>query len=116
MVDQGEWLTYAMGELAKIFRRERVQPLAKLIPRLQYGIREELLPLVQLKGVGRVRARNLRRAGYNTLRDLQKASAGDLSRIPTIGNALAISIKEQLGKEIKPQELAGQTALSEWDR
>jgi helicase len=114
MVDQGEWLTYAMAELAKIFRRERVKPLAKLIPRLQYGIKEELLPLVQLRGVGRVRARNLRRAGYNTLRELQKASAGDLSRIPTIGNALAVSIKEQLGKEIKPQELAGQTALSEW--
>ncbi len=114
MVDQGEWLEYAMGELAKIFRRERIQPLAKLIPRLQYGIKEELLPLVQLRGVGRVRARNLRKAGYQTPRDLQKASAGDLSRIPTIGNSLAISIKEQLGKEVKAQELAGQTALSEW--
>jgi len=115
MVDQGEWLVYAMGELAKIFRRERVKPLAKLIPRLQYGIKEELLPLVRLRGVGRVRARNLLRAGYRRLVDLQNASAGDLSRIPAIGNALAISIKEQLGKEIKPQELAGQTALSEWE-
>ncbi|TLZ51413.1 MAG: DEAD/DEAH box helicase, partial [Methanobacteriota archaeon] len=114
MVDQGEWLLYAMGELAKIFSRPRVQPLAKLIPRLQYGIKEELLPLVQLKGVGLVRARNLVRAGYRKLADLQKASAGDLSRIPTIGNNLAISIKEQLGKTVKPQELAGQTALSEW--
>jgi helicase len=114
MVDQGEWLVYAMGELAKIFRRERVKPLAKLIPRLQYGIKEELLPLVQLRGVGRVRARNLLKAGYRRLADLQKISAGDLSRIPTIGNSLAISIKEQLGKTIKPQEMAGQTALSEW--
>jgi helicase len=114
MVDQGEWLLYAMGELAKIFSRPRIQPLAKLIPRLQYGIKEELLPLVQLKGVGRVRARNLVRAGYRKLADLQKASAGDLSRVATIGNALAISIKEQLGKQVKPQELAGQTALSEW--
>jgi helicase len=100
MVDQGEWLTYAMGELAKIFRRERVKPLAKLIPRLQYGIKEELLPLVQLRGVGRVRARSLLRAGYRKLADLQKASAGDLSRVPAIGNALAISIKEQLGREV----------------
>ena len=114
MVDQGEWLVYAMGELAKIFHKARVRPLAKLIPRLQYGIKEELLPLVQLRGVGRVRARNLVRAGYRTLKELQKASAGDLSRVPTIGNALAVRIKEQLGKEVKPQELAGQTALSEW--
>jgi len=114
MVDQGEWLVYAIGEIAKIFRRERVKPLAKLIPRLQYGIQEELLPLVQLRGVGRVRARHLLRAGYRKLADLQKVSAGDLSRIPTIGNALAISIKEQLGKVVKPQEMAGQTALSEW--
>ncbi|MBI4415949.1 MAG: DEAD/DEAH box helicase [Euryarchaeota archaeon] len=114
MVDQAEWLTYATAELAKIFNRDRVKPLAKLLPRLQYGIKEDLLPLVQLRGVGRVRARALVRAGYRTLRELQKASAGDLSRVPTIGNALAISIKEQLGKEVKPQELAGQTALSEW--
>jgi len=114
MVDQGEWLVYAMGELAKIFRRERVKPLAKLIPRLQYGIREELLPLVQLRGVGRVRARHLRSAGYTSLRKLQEARAGDLAKVPTISDKLAISIKEQLGKEVKPQELAGQTALSEW--
>ncbi len=114
MVDQGGWLVYAMGELAKIFSRPRIQPLAKLIPRLQYGIKEELLPLVQLRGVGRVRARNLVRAGYRKLADLQKASAGDLSRVPTIGNNLAISIKEQLGKQVKAQEMAGQTALSEW--
>ncbi len=114
MVDQAEWLTYATAELAKIFNRDRVKPLAKLLPRLQYGIREDLLPLVQLRGVGRVRARNLLRAGYRKLADLQKASAGDLSRVPAIGNALAVSIKEQLGKTIRPQELAGQTALSEW--
>jgi len=29
-------------------------------------------------------------------------------------NALPISIKEQLGKTVKAQEMAGQTALSEW--
>lgn len=114
MVDQGEWLVYAMGELAKIFRRERVKPLAKLIPRMAKGIKEELLPLTQIRGVGRVRARALFAAKYTTLRELQKASAGDLARIPTIGPNLAISIKEQLGKGIKPQELAGQTALSEF--
>jgi len=32
----------------------------------------------------------------------------------TLGDSLAVSIKEPLGKTIKPQELAGQTALSEW--
>jgi helicase len=114
MVDQGEWLVYAMGELAKIFRKERIKTIAKLLPRMEKGIKEELLPLTQIRGVGRVRARALFNAKYTNLRELQKASAGDLARIPTIGPSLAISIKEQLGKTIKPQELAGQTALSEF--
>jgi len=34
-----------------------------------------------------------------------------VSTPPAIGNALAISIKEQLGKVVKPQEMAGQIAL-----
>jgi len=69
-----------MGELAIIFRRERVKPLSKLVPRLQYGIKAELVELVSLRGVGRVRARNLHTAGYTTLKKLQLTRAADLAK------------------------------------
>ncbi len=114
MVDQGVWLTYAMSELGKIFNKKKVRDLTRLMLRVQYGIKEEVLELIQLRGVGRVRARALYSRGYRTLRDLQKADPGDLARIPTIGPALAKKIAEQLGGKAAMKRLAGQAELGEF--
>src|SRR2546426_1445914 len=51
-----------------------------------YGIKEELLELISLRGVGRVRGRALFQRGFKTLKDLQKANPSDLAHIPTIGD------------------------------
>jgi len=114
MVDQGVWLMYAMSELGKIFNKKKVMRLTRLMLRIQYGIKEELLDLIQLRGVGRVRARALFARGFKTLRDLQKANPGDLARIPTIGPALATRIAEQLGGKAAMKKLAGQAELGEF--
>src|SRR2546426_8012084 len=114
MVDQGVWLMYAMSELGKIFNKKKVMPLTRLMIRIQYGIKEELLDLVQLRGVGRVRARALFGRGLKTLRELQKANPGDLARIPAIGPALATRIAEQLGGKAAMKKLAGQAELGEF--
>ena len=114
IVDQGVWLMYAMAELGKIFNKKKVMPLTRLMIRIQYGIKEELLDLVQLRGVGRVRARALFGRGLKTLRDLQKANPGDLARIPAIGPALATKITEQLHGKTAMKKLAGQAELGEF--
>jgi len=77
-------------------------------------VKEELLELVSLRGVGRVRARALVQAGYRTLRDLQKADANALARIPVIGQAVAKRIKEQLGEQVDTREMEGQAALGDF--
>ena len=114
MTDQGEWLLYSMAELARIFAKGKVAALSRLVARVRYGVREELLELVQLRGIGRVRARALQARGYGTLRDLQRADAGDLARIPTVGPAVAKGIKEQLGERTLAKRLAGQANLGEF--
>jgi len=116
MTDQGRWLLYSMQELGRLFNKARVRKLSRLVLRQQYGVKEELLDLVQLKGVGRVRGRALFARGYKNMRDLQKAEAGDLARIPTIGPALAKRIKEQLGRgeEVADGPLAGQSGLADF--
>lgn len=114
MTDQAEWLLYSMAELGRIFNKRKVRALTRLTTRVQYGVREELLELISLRGVGRVRGRALFQRGYRTLRDLQKANPNDLSRIPTIGSSLAVKIKEQVGVPVDVREVEGQAALGDF--
>jgi helicase len=64
--------------------------------RVKYGIRAELLPLVQLRNIGRVRARNLFRRGIKGIGALKQASLQELSNI--LGPRVALNVKEQLGQ------------------
>ncbi|HYT18382.1 MAG TPA: DEAD/DEAH box helicase [Thermoplasmata archaeon] len=114
MTDQAEWLLYSMGELGRIFNKKKVRALTRLTIQVQYGIKEELLELISLRGVGRVRGRALFQRGYKTLKDLQKANPSDLARIPTIGSTLAMKIKEQVGVPVDVREIEGQAALGDF--
>jgi len=94
-----EWLLHAAGVIAELFEFKKLTfTLEDLRMRIQYGIREELLELVSLKGVGRIRARNLHDKGYKHLKDLKFASVDDLAKINQIGKTLAQDILSQLSK------------------
>ncbi len=114
MTDQAEWLLYSMAELGRIFNKKKVRALTRLTIQVQYGVKEELLELISLRGVGRVRGRALFHRGFKTLKDLQRANPNDLSRIPTIGPTLAGKIKEQVGAPVDVREIEGQAALGDF--
>ncbi len=98
-VSTAEWLLYAGYELAKLFNvREAMSSLQKLRDRVKYGIKKELLDLIDIKGVGRVRARSLYDSGYDKS-DLRKASLEELSNVKSIGKGTAKRIKGQLDRE-----------------
>ena len=68
-----DWLLYSMQELGLLLgHMDTLKDLRKLRVRVSYGVREELLPLVRLKGVGRVRARVLHSSGLRSLEDLRR--------------------------------------------
>ena len=104
-VETAKWLLHSAYELAKLFNYEKhLIPLNKLYLRIENGVKEELIPLVSLRGIGRVRARALYSAGFKTIEDLRKAEISDLIKIPQIGPETAKLIKEQVGyNEIKKQ-------------
>lgn len=62
-----EWLAYAYSELAYLLNQSTALETAKIMRRrLKHGVKNELLPLVALKGVGRVRARKMFAKGIRT--------------------------------------------------
>jgi helicase len=101
-VQSAEWLTYAASEISRISNATSHIPfLHNLRSRLRYGIRSDILELVGLRGVGRVRGRMLQSHNLITLPDLYKVPIEELARIPTIGTSIAKSIKQQLGIDVK---------------
>jgi helicase len=99
IVQTVHWLLHAMREFARMYYFDMTSFLTGLGLRVEYGCKKELLILVELRGIGRVRARKLYHHGYKSLDALRKASIDELSTIPTIGPGIAARIKEQLGQK-----------------
>lgn len=77
-----EWIAYACAELAALLQlKKSADACERLRRRIKHGVREELLQLVQVRGVGRVRARRLFNAGYKTILDLKKADKSAIEKI-----------------------------------
>ena len=95
-----DWLIYSSEELAKLLNlRENATELRKLRFRIKNGVKEELLTLLKLKGIGRKRARRLYNNGIKDMGDLKKIDLATLSQI--IGKAVAADVKKQLGEEVE---------------
>jgi helicase len=104
IMEMGEWLAYSLYEVAKLTGREDLlAELYNLRTRIRYGVKEELLPLVALEGIGRVRARALYSAGLTDVGKVAAAPQSKLARIPKIGPAVAEKLKDQLKNRLGQQ-------------
>ncbi len=91
-----DWLVYSVHELGLLSGyKDILQSLRKLRVRLKYGIKSELIPLVRLKGIGRVRGRRLYRSGLDSLEKLKNVPMEKLIQI--VGIKVAQEIKNQMG-------------------
>ncbi len=71
IVETAEWLANALYRIAE-YRKVKVGFLHSLVLRIKHGVKEELLELVQLRGIGRARARKLYNAGIKSVKDLEE--------------------------------------------
>ena len=89
-----EWLAYSTIELSKILGIEKhLLPSNKVSKRVKYGVKEELLALVELRGVGRVRARKLFNSGIKKPSEI-KSNVGKVEAL--FGKKIADTIIKQL--------------------
>ncbi len=99
MTETSDWLIHAFYELAKLEKLEHIMSeLGILQTRVSYGIKEELVDLVKVRGIGRVRARLLYKNGISTLEELASIPVEKLAKIDKIGPVIAENIKTQLKK------------------
>ncbi|MFQ5476052.1 MAG: DEAD/DEAH box helicase [Nitrosopumilus sp.] len=99
MAETANWLSYCLREISKhVERADLLEELDNLRKRIVYGIREELLDLVKVKGIGRVRARMLFKHKIKNLDDLAKIPVNKLAEIDKIGSTIADNIKAELRK------------------
>ena len=111
--ETADWLLYASEELAMLQdHKTAVKELRKLRLRVEYGVKEELLTLLKLQGIGRIRARKLYSHGIKDIGDIKKTDVTTLSQL--LGKAVAESVKKQVGEEVKeiPEgKRKGQTSI-----
>ena len=99
MVENANWLSYCLWEISKhIERTDLLEEFSDLRKRVVYGIRAELLDLVRVKGIGRIRARVLFKNNIKNLDDLAKIPVNKLADIDKIGLSIANNIKDELNK------------------
>ncbi len=92
-LEVSDWLIYSSIELSRLIRHP-TKELVKLRLRVKYGAKEELMPLLRLKGIGRVRARKLYNNKITSIGELKKADFGFLGLL--IGAKTAMDIRRQI--------------------
>jgi helicase len=112
-----DWLLYSTEEISKIMHYQSlIKEIVKLRLRMKYGVKEELLPLIRLENIGRVRARILFRNRIRDLKDLKNTDLSTLTKL--LGEKTALSVKKQIGQELKEvpeNKRKGQISLKDWD-
>ncbi len=112
-VDTAEWIASAIARISPhIGLSEDFQmSLETLASRIRYGVKTELLQLVRIPGVGRVRARILFDNGFRSLEDLSAATPQQLMRLHLIGPSVARQILEYLGRIDEALSLAHKESI-----
>jgi len=119
-LDIADWLMYATDEFARIIGFNALTSMIRKTRfRLKYGVKEELIPLLKLKGIGRVRARVLFRNGIKDIGNVKNADFFKLAQL--IGKNTALGVKKQVGQdfskekiEIKENKRKGQISLKDY--
>ncbi|MDG1545194.1 MAG: helix-hairpin-helix domain-containing protein, partial [Candidatus Poseidoniia archaeon] len=100
-VETAGWLLYSMSEISELLTPNTTKMVAELEIRISNGVRKELLPLLEIDSIGRVRARALFNAGFTSQKSIREAKPSELSEIPGIGSKLA----EKLAGKKDPEQM-----------
>jgi len=88
-VSSCDWISYSLARLSSMYKAEIRRDLENLNYRIKEGVREEIISLTMISGIGRVRARRLFASGLKTIQDVSKSTPELISLIPGFSTRLA---------------------------
>ncbi len=94
--ETAEWLMHSLAEISKHLDLGVTFIAEQLAERIHYGASQDLLALLNLKGIGRVRARKLYSSGITSLEMLKATDLAEVARL--LGPKIAEKVISQLKK------------------
>ncbi|MDY6965292.1 MAG: ATP-dependent DNA helicase [Halobacteriota archaeon] len=94
IVETAEWIMHSTVELSSFLNLQTTPKARELSVRIRYGVERDLLDLLRIRGVGRVRARRLYNAGYTDVRTLRIADIKKIKRL--LGDKIAENIMDEV--------------------
>lgn len=94
--DIAEWIMHVTSQLARLLDLKGVREASELEKRIHYGAGPELMELLDIKSIGRVRARKLYEAGFRSTADLAGADPEKVAVL--LGPKISERVFRQIGK------------------
>ncbi|MEB3764890.1 MAG: DEAD/DEAH box helicase [Desulfurococcales archaeon] len=114
IVETAKWIANSIARITRFLPEAHgLEPRYRsLETRIRYGVKPELLPLVIIPGIGRIRARRLYDAGFRNLTDLATAPVEKLLSIKGLGPTVVKDILEFLGRGNEARAIASRSKRS----
>lgn len=80
-VSSAEWISYSLSRLSSLYKAEIRTSLERLNLRIKEGVREDVIELTTIPGIGRVRGRRLYQSGFNSIYSVSTARVEQISKI-----------------------------------
>jgi helicase len=107
--ESANWLLHATGRLNRMFRRSFAPSIGEFELCMKHGIKRELIPLVRIRNIGRVRARRLFNNGFTSPEKI--LAAGEERIIPILGSGITAKVFSYLRGEEGGKSPASESAL-----
>jgi helicase len=96
IADIAEWIMHVTSQLARLLDLKGVREASELEKRIHYGAGPELMELLDIRSIGRVRARKLYEAGLRSTADLSGADPEKVAAL--LGPKISERVFRQIGK------------------
>ncbi len=96
IADIAEWIMHVTSQLARLLDLKGVREASELEKRIHYGAGPELMELLDIRSIGRVRARKLYEAGFRSTADLAGADPEKVAAL--LGPKISERVFRQIGK------------------